>query len=338
MRRIIGTVLIGLGVAGIVLAVLFPTVVVSGSKKTPLDLDITQISSGPAKVFDSATNQVKDENLRAIRIVRSDTKASDDKNTTVNESLCIVANVPGDNPQCLKAPDPRLLSVTTDRVTTDRKTAEAVHVPEWNEAVNGDTSVRHQGLAYKWPIDAQKKTYLFYQPDVKQAFPAVYKGESKIRGLKVYQYVSETGDVPYKIQGLFDGTYNDTRTVWVEPRTGAIIDGVEHQVQTLADGQVALDTTLRFDKSAIDYQSNFAKDKIKALQMAQIWAPIVCGVLGIAALVGGILLLRSRGTSTGGDEGGQGRHTTPPPTEPPGYGETPEGSAPTQTYAGSSQT
>ena len=304
-RWISGIALVLIGTFGVVLAILMPTVVAPAAKKTPLDLNITQISSGPAKVFDLASGQVKDVRLRATRIVRTDTSASDGTNTTVNESLCIVI-VNGDTPNCVSAADPRLLSVTTDRVTANRKSAEAVHVAGWNENVNGDTSVRHVGLSYKWPIDAARKTYQFYQPDVKKAFPARYIDSETIQGLLVDKYVSATGDQPYKILGIADGTYNDTRTVWIEPRTGAIIDGVEHQVQTLSDGTVALDTTLSFEQSAIDYQANFAKSKIGDLRTAQIYVPLIAGVVGLAALAGAFLLLRRRGAQPGRHAEGDG--------------------------------
>lgn len=320
MRRIAGVVLIGLGAFFLVLTVLFPTVVVAGSKKTPLDLDITQVSTGPAQLRDAATNQLHDVELRATRVVRTDSHASSSKSTTVNESLCVRINE-GDNRPCPKD-DPRVLSVTTDRVTADRRTAESVHVAKWGENVNGDTSVRHKGLSYKWPIDAKKKTYDFYLPDLEMAIPAVYEGTDKLKGLKVYKYVSATDHpYPYKVQGLFEGTLEDTRTVWVEPRTGAIIKGIEHQVQKLANGDVALDTTLTFDQDAINYQSDFAKNKIRDLKLAQLYAPIVCAVLAIAALVGGVVLLRSRRAAGGGDDGGVGPEDGPTPDWEPGFGE-----------------
>lgn len=317
MRKAIGFVLIGVGLFVIVLAILLPTVVVPHSKKTPLDLDITQISSGPAKLYDAKTAKTNNVQLRATRTVRTDSHASNSTNTTVDESLCIVV-VQGTTPNCVPATDPRLLSVTTDRVTADRKTAEAVYVPGWGANVNGDTSIKHEGLSYKWPIDAQKKTYQFFQPDVGKAFPAKYIGEAKVRGLTTYKYEAQTGDQPYKVQGLIPGTYNDTRTVWVEPRTGAIVNGVEHQIQSFrSQGKTitALDTTLSFEDSAIDYQSNYAKDKINQLRWAQLWAPIILGVVGIAALIGAYFLLRRRGPKQPtGRHGEPGPSHEPPPT------------------------
>lgn len=340
MRRAIGSVLIGIGVFAVILAILLPTVVVPKSKKTPLNLNVTTIATGPAKLLNASTGQLSDANLRATRTVHSDSHASDSTNTTMDESLCIV-NVIGDTPNCVSANDPkgRLLSVTTDRVTTDRVNAMAVFVPGWGANVNGDTSIRHEGLAYKFPIDSKQTTYPFFQPDLGKAFPAVYLRTEHLAGLKVYVYESKTGTQPFKIQGIADGFYNDTRTVWVEPQTGQIVKGVETQVQTLASGQVALDTTLTFDDATIKAQADTAKKAIKQLQIAGVWLPIILVVLGIAALIGGVLLLRGR------SDGGSSR-TEPPPGENappdwiPGYGEGSGGSdeSTPPALSGSSQT
>lgn len=320
MRKAAGIVLIGLGLFAVVLAILLPTVVVSKSKKTPLDLDITQKSTAKAaKVLDPETGQPRTVDLRATRVVKTDSHASDGKNTTVFETLCVVI-IQGDTPDCVKAPDPRLLSVTTDRVTADRVSAESVHVAKWNENVNGKPA-RHSGLTYKWPIDSEKKDYTFYMPDLLKAFPAKYKGTDRIAGLKVYKYEAYSGVQPYKVNGLFDGTYEDTTTAWVEPLTGAVIYGEEHQIQKLEDGTLALDALFKFDKSAVDYQADFSKNEIDKLKMAQLWAPIGLAVIAVASFVGAYFLLRRRSASGGPDAEGQGRHSGPTPDGDPNYGD-----------------
>jgi hypothetical protein len=308
MRRAFAIVLVGVAVFAFVLTILLPTVVVDRSKKTPLDLDITQISSGPATLYDANTGQTNQVQLRATRTVRTDTSASDNTNTTMVETLCIVIVDNPAMPNCVPASDKRLLSVTTDRVTSDRKTAEAVHVAKYREQINGVSTingelVRHTGLSYKWPIDAKKQTYQFFQPDLNRAFPAVYAGKSTIKGLTVYKYVSATGVQPYRIRDLLDGTYDDTRTVWVEPQTGTILNGVEHQVQKLGDGTVALDTTLSFNPSAVTDQANFAKSKLDKLKMAQLWGPLVTGIVAVLAAIGAFLLFRRRRTDGAHSEG-----------------------------------
>jgi len=304
VRKVLAHVLLALGVFGIVLAFLLPFYAVPRAKKTPLDLDITTRATGTTRMLDPATSELVVVNLRATRHVRTDSYASNSKYTTVDESVCIVV-VRGDTPDCLSAADSRLLSVTTDRVTGDRKNGESVHVTRYNENVNGDTSVRHTGLSYKWPIDAKKRTYQFFLPDLKRAFPATYQGKSKLRGLTVYEFVSATGVQPYMINGTLPGTFEDTRTVYVEPRTGTIVKGIEHITQSLTNGTPVLDTTLTFDDKTIDFQASYAKDKINKLNWAGIWAPLIVGLVGLAALVAGALLWWT------------GRRQPPPPSEVP---------------------
>ncbi|WP_375489749.1 DUF3068 domain-containing protein [uncultured Jatrophihabitans sp.] len=306
MRKALGAVLVGIGIFGIVLAFLLPFVVVPASSKTPLNLDITQVSSGSARLLNAQTGKIDTVQLRATRHVRTDSHASDDTNTTVVESLCIVV-VRGTTPNCVPATDSRLLTVSTDRVTADRKSAESVHVAKYNENINGKAA-RHTGLSYKFPIPTKKTTYQFFQPDVAKAFPARYEGTTKVDGLTVYKFVSRTGTQPYKILGTLPGTYNDTRTVYVEPQTGTIVNGTEHQVQTLDSGQVALDTTLNFDDSAIKYQTNFAQGKIDKLNQAKITGPLIAGIVGLVLLVLGVFLLRRSRRAGHGPNGEGGVH------------------------------
>lgn len=339
MRRTFGVLLVGLGLFGVVLAVLLPTVVVSRSKKIPLDIDITLVSSGPAKVLNPETNQLQGVELQATRYARTDTSASDDTNTTWDVTVCTVVKS-GKTQQCLPKTDPRLLSITYDRVTFDRKSAEAVNVPKYGNYVENfgvrDTKVQHEGLSYTWPIDADKKTYMWFQPDIGKAFPATFEGTDSINGLTVYKYLCKTGvqtavwtGGPFLVKGTFPGSYDDTREVWVEPRTGVIIKGVEHQVQRILDannpsspGQLALETTLTFDQSAIDFQSNYAKNKIDKLRFLQLWGPLAAGIIGVAALVGAFFLLRPR-RPTGGDTGDEGEHGPPAPDDDTNHNEPP---------------
>jgi hypothetical protein len=343
MRKAFGIVLVGVGIFALVLTVLLPTAVLSKSKKFPLDVDVTLHSTGSATLLDPETLQDKQVNLRATQIVRTDSKASDGTNTTMFESLCIVI-VEGDTPDCVRSPDPRLLSATTDLVVANRKTLEAVNGTKYPEQINGKstmpdgTPVRHVGLSYNWPLDTKKKTYMFFQPDLNHAYPATYEGTDKVAGLTVYKFHSETGTQPYMVQGLLKGTYTDTRDVWIEPRTGVIVKGSEHQVQRIEDpteltgqGRLALDATLAFDNKAIDTQAKLAKDGIKKLRIVELWGPLVTGILGVLALVGAYFLLRPRGGSGRGDGDGEGRRGHPTPDDTSNYNEPP-------VWAGSSQT
>ncbi len=293
MRKILTAALIGVGVFALVLAGLLRFYAPSRAEKTPLNLDIKQVATGPAKLLNAATGQVEDTSLNATRRVRTDSVKSDSTVTVVQETLCIVKAV--DNvAECVDAQDPqhRLVSFTTDRVAADRKTAESVNDPKYGENINGDTSAKHVGLSYKWPFHAKKISYKFFDPISQQAPDAKFIGTEKLQGLTLNKYEAVIDNIDLPVGPGIPGKYSDTRTVSVDPVTGVIVKGIEHQVRTLADGSPALDTTLTFDDQAIKDQAKQAKDGRSKLSMLTVVLPLIALVVGLATLAGAFLLYR----------------------------------------------
>ncbi|HEU5271989.1 MAG TPA: DUF3068 domain-containing protein [Jatrophihabitans sp.] len=292
MRKALAYVLIGIGVFALVLAAGLRFYAPSRAEKTPLNLDIKLLATGPATLLNAATGQPEQTSLNATRRVRTDSVASNSDVTVVQETLCIVKAV--DNPpECLDAQDPqqRLVSFTTDRVAADRKSGESVNDPKYGENVNGDTSVKHVGLSYKWPFNAKKQTYKFFDPVSLQAPDARFIGTDKLAGLNLYKYQADINNIDLPVTPGVPGKYSDSRTVWVDPLTGVIVKGVEHQVRTLPDGTPVLDTTLTFDQNSINYQAKQAKDGRNKIDLLTIWLPLIGLVLGIVFLIAGVLIL-----------------------------------------------
>lgn len=298
MRKALSFILIAVGVFFLVLAAGLAFYAPSRAEKTPLNLDIKLVSTGPATILDPATGQAQQTTLMATRRVRTDSAASNSTVTVVQETLCIVKNV--DNPpECVDAQDPqnRLVSFTTDRVAADRKSGESVNDPKYGENVNGDTSVKHVGLSYKWPFNAKKRSYKFYDPSSGQAPDARFVGTEKLAGLNLYKYQADINNIELPVGPGIPGRYSDSRTVWVDPVTGVIVKGSEHQVRMLADGTTtALDTTLTFNQDAINYQVKQAKDGRHKITLLTVVLPVLGLVLGIVFLIAGVLVLaRSSG-------------------------------------------
>lgn len=294
MRKLLTALLVLVGVFGIALAGLLRFYAPSRAEKTPLNLDIIQVATGPAKLLNSATGEVEDTTLNATRRVRTDSAASNSDVTVVQETLCLVKAV--DNPpECVDAQDPRkrLVAFTTDRVAADRKTAESVNDPKYGANINGDTSVKHTGLTYKWPFNAKKTTYKFFDPASSQSPDAKFVGTEKYDGMELYKYEAVIDNIDLPVGPNIPGRYSNTRNVSVDPVTGAIVKGAEHQVRTLADGSTALDTTLTFNDAAVRYQAKQAKDGRSQITMLTVILPLILLVVGIAALVGAFLLLRN---------------------------------------------
>ena len=293
MRKTLVAVLIAVGVFALVLAGLLRFYAPSKAEKTPLDLDVIQVATGPATLLNGATGQRGDFNIIATRRVRTDSAASDSKVTVVQETLCLVKDI--DNPpECVDAYDPqhRLVSFTTDRVAADRKTAQSVNDPKYHTNIDGDTTATHTGLTYKWPFHAKKTSYKFFDPISRQAPDARFIGTDKIKGMTMYKYEAVIDNIDLPVGPGIPGKYSDTRTVWIEPLTGAIVKGIEQQKRWLADGTQALDTTLTFNQAAIDYQAKQASDGRAQIKQLTVILPLISLLVGLLALVGAFLLSR----------------------------------------------
>lgn len=294
MRKVASAGLVLVGVFGLVLAGLLRFYAPSRALKTPLNLNIRLVATGPAQKLNSATGQVDSVMLNATRHVRTDSQSSNSTVTVIQETLCIV--VATDNvPECVDKDDSqgRLVSFTTDRVASDRKSAESVNDPKYKENING-APAKHVGLTYKWPFNAKKQTYPFFDPISQQAPDAKYIGSEKLFGLTLYKYEAVISGANVDVGPGIPGTYDDDRTVWVDPQTGTIVKGVEHQVRSLQNGTKALDTTLTFDQASQQYQANFAKDAHRKITLLTVILPLVASIVGLAALIAGLMLARSR--------------------------------------------
>ena len=104
-----------------------------------------------------------------------------------------------------KQQDNGLLLALVDTVTLDRKTAMAVssesnpggavQKPRTIEDDQPPTNIAlpHDGLAYRFPFDTEKKTYPFFDPIAQKAFDANYDGEEDVNGLTTYRFTQNVG-------------------------------------------------------------------------------------------------------------------------------------------------
>jgi len=296
----IGLVLLGIGAFCVVAAVAVRLVLAPQLIVLPLDQDGSSVATGTATVFyPGDLTQRSNVPVRAGRDVIGDAKA------------------PGAGPDVavwtmsLKLTDPAgaLIAVTEDRVCLNRHNAEAVNCV--SERLDGDNRVRHSGLSYTFPFGVEQRDYDMYDTTAKKTFPARFSGVEQIQGTEVYKFVqtvpdtvTEQMEVPAPLVGgpqgsdaMADRHYSNTRTIWVEPTSGVIINGQEQVLQYFQGqdgtrGVTLLDGLVAFDKDTVAAgldRAREAKDQIKTLTL---YLPIGLGVVGVLALVGGALLVR----------------------------------------------
>lgn len=336
-RRTVACLLVGLGALLIVAALLIPTYTVGKVAKTPLDLEITTIAASvpgeESLVLDSRSLTSPEGSAR----VDSNVPLISQRFLTVEEpsdadQMTVQAG------QTLrridKQGDTGLLTATVDRVTIDRVTGEPVGTePNGSIAVTTTAEgesiadpVQHTGLQYRFPIGTEKKTYPYFDLNARKTSDMNFVEETEINGTTVYhfqQVIEPTNlydvvqaptnrlSLPAAKWGVEGGEtpvtmsrwYTNTRDVWVEPQTGTVVKGGEAlHIYYARSGDrpevTALKSHVVFDENTVESQLAVAKDNIDRLSLYGRVLPIVFGVLGVIALIAGILLgIRSGGSA-----------------------------------------
>jgi hypothetical protein len=172
---------------------------------------------------------------------------------------------------------------------------------------------RHEGLTLKFPFQTQKRTYLFYDSTAEKAFPAQYRREDTVAGLKTYVFESDAPQtligavgLPGKLAGHPDSPsvaapryYTAETTLWVEPFTGAIIKAAQHHVEYLTDSAgtkvlTVADFTLQSSQKSIDSTASQIRTKYDQLQLVRNILPLWGPLAGIVLVAVGVLMLFRR--------------------------------------------
>jgi hypothetical protein len=237
--------------------------------------------------------------------------------------------------------DAGLLLAMVDTVTLDRSTAlavsddtnpgGAVQKPRTIEDVKPPTNIAlpHEGLAYRFPFNTEKKTYPYFDPIAQKAFDANYEGEDDVNGLTAYKFVQNVGyDAdgklvePVRYASLYENNedgevtaraalwglpgdpeelitltryYAAKRTFWVDPVSGTIVRAEEHANHYYAREAVNPEVVLA------DYKVTSTEETVEALiasarderDRIALWSrilPITFTAAGLVSLVAGALL------------------------------------------------
>ena len=298
MRGIVTKLLVFLGAFLVVTAGLAAFYAPGQVKKTPLSVDSVTRLTGDAQLFDGS--QLVPTPVRATSVTHADSELSTDDVVLFQSSSCLVKDPDGNAPDCVSADDPdkRLVSAGTSTFATDRRTA--LSVPDF-ESLPADAEPR-EGLINKFPFDVEQKTYPFWDGLTSTARDAVFQGTEDVDGLETYKFLVDIKDADIEITSGVVGKYSSTKTMWVDPVTGSIIDQNEKQTRTQADnGQLLLDLDFGFTDETVAANVESAKANGSKLTLLTSTVPLVAGVLGLVALVAGILLALA-GRRSGGRE------------------------------------
>jgi hypothetical protein len=288
LRKITGWVLLAVGAFLLVAAAMGKFWAPGNAERTPLEVNTTTQLSGFAQKLNPATGQVEDLQVKATSVTKSDTKRSDDDVVAFVSTTCLVIDK-GNVPQCVDADDPqkRLITVTTDTFATDRHDAVAVNDEKYMAA----DAEPHEGLINKFPFNAQKKTYPFWDGVLDSTVPATYAGTEKLQGLTTYRYDVDVPSTPAQVLEGVQGLYTQNKSIWVEPRTGSIVKQTQDETRTLPNGDPLLALDIEYTPNSVTAAVDQASSKASSLRLLTGVIPIVGLVLGLLLIGIGLLLV-----------------------------------------------
>lgn len=333
MRRVVGLVLLALGVFGVALGLLLRFYAYDRLALVPLNRSSESISKGEGMTvfYTSRLRQESGVNVTATRRVQGNPKAAEAKpggEVMVWDVGLVIEDTSG-----------TLISSSLDHVCLDRRTNEAVQpcagegISEDNGKIEAADAATHRGLEYKFPFGTQKRDYEYFDLSTRKAFPMRYDSTETIEGVETYKFVQKVpltklddrqvpGSVVGRpeVPGLTVGRYyENTRTVWIEPYSGIIVKGREELAQTLrgSDGRQLLTVfggKLEFTPDTVKKSAADAEDGRSRLRLLRVVGPAVLISMGaVLALLGVTLYLLGGGG--GGSAAGQpsGRRREPQP-------------------------
>jgi Porin PorA len=306
--RAAALVLLGIGALALTVAVALPTILAPALVRIPLAQTARSeaVGHGLTVFYPGDLTVHNGVSVTSVRNIAGDAAAPEAGPDT---AVWTVGNVLTDS-------EGVLVGVTQLTTCFDRRTGLAVQ-PCASARIDGDNRVTYRGQVFTFPFGTEQRDYEFFDPNARAAFPARFVGVEQIDGLEVYRFeeqipetVTMKQDVPGELAGGAAGTtvtadavYTNKRTLWVEPTTGSIINGQEQIRQWLrgpqGDGVTLLAGTLNFTPEAIASTAGLAaagRDQVVLLTRT---LPIVLGVVGLALVAGGIVLLLRFGRRPG---------------------------------------
>jgi hypothetical protein len=303
MRRVIALSLSGLGAFLIVVAVLLRTFVAGHVVKFPTNTYVvtTLLGSNVSYFSPSLVKPITGATMRVTDTVKGDGAASTSSTAVWNEFTYLydVTNA-------------KEFNYSTRRAAFDRRTSQLIMCCGAN--IGGNSKIQQTGLSgYVWPFDTQKTTYQVFDTTLLKPMPYTYEGTGTIHGINVYRFVEQvpptqagTLTVPGSLVGSSQPSitlpqyYTATNTDWVDPVTGAILSVTESQQQVLRDATGAhtlllFDGNLAMTPQSIQQAVNLDSSGRSKLNLLEVVLPVTAGLVGLAALITGILLARRRG-------------------------------------------
>lgn len=219
-------------------------------------------------------------------------------------------------------PDRALVRARLHRVTVDRvdglPVGEGVNATVAVERDAPSVPVHADGLEVRWPVGAGRHGYPYYDAVARSSEPIDFVTETDRDGVRLYLYRQRTGPTDLSADdpaaaptvsadalglpgegGIRVRTFRTVeRSLWVEPRTGIVVDGTEDVHEYLGrtpdeDLLTTLRVELAVDDSSAGGRLRQARAELDRWRTVGVVAPAVTAGLGVVGLSAGVVVLRA---------------------------------------------
>ncbi|MFI2369545.1 DUF3068 domain-containing protein [Streptomyces sp. NPDC018833] len=261
------------------------------------------LEAKPATLLDYGTLTAREVGkVTIVQTLRGNVEESDRIERSAGRDVVV-----WDTLSYVQGPDGKMVSQIPERYIFDAHSQEPVHAT--GESVDGD-AVRREGIEFKWPFLTEKRDYAYFDAQTRTSAPIHYKGTRTFRGLQVY-YFEQTvpwTKVPYPkkmpVPGVDATTlekqtgttrwYTTKRMFWVEPVTGAPVNGEEIHREELRGGTLlggrdkvtAFAGHVKMREDYIDYTVGLVSSQRRLVLLMTSFLP-----WGFLTLGGGLLTL-----------------------------------------------
>ncbi|WP_030702469.1 MULTISPECIES: DUF3068 domain-containing protein [unclassified Streptomyces] len=304
MRRRAGLVLLAFAVFFAALSPLlrwyaFPRL----AKVPPNQYQEVVLEASPATLLDYTTLKAKEvEKVTIVQTLKGNVEESEKIERSAGRDAVV-----WDALSYIEGPDGEKVSAIPERYIFDAHTQAPVNAT--GEMVDGDP-VRREGIEFKWPFLTEKRDYAYFDAQTRTTAPIHYRGTRTFRGLEVY-YFEQT--VPWTkvplpkkmpVEGItpeqiartgMTRWYTTQRMFWVDPVTGAPVNGEEIHREELRDARkmgMSEDTVTAFS-GHVKMREDYIEDTVELVKSQRVLVLLLTSYLpwGFLGLGAGLLAL-----------------------------------------------
>lgn len=313
MKRVLGIVFLGLGIALATFAAGLRFYVTPLATNIPYDLDestsIAEATNG--QYINTSTGEVESGTLRSSTFVVPQPVVTKEKLTGDLAETAVVWDVYS---QTVDVATGTVITADTQELALDRKTGAAADWDgAWVDSGEGKEPASFEGHSYKLPFNAEQTSYPFWDDTLGRVNDIDFVAVETVSGLEAYTYEQTipAEQIPYDPEsvellrlffggGSGDVYYEVTRAIYVEPVTGQFLNVKQSVNVEFRGGNGTTKTLLKGDFEYTDETKASSAASIsenrRLLLLVSTTLPLGGGAGGVVLLILGIVLIAVGGS------------------------------------------